>query len=94
MGITKNEDVMDAFRVITEDGNRIFLQELDENNKRDVKIKENTEKGTWDLVTINDVPIITAMFIAYYAVSNKVLTFTYRLKNENKEERKAIKLWF
>jgi len=94
MGITKNNDVMDAFKVVTEDGNRIFLQDVNEYDMRDVKIRENAEKGTWDLIGIDDSPVVTGMHIAYYAVSNKVLSFTYRLSGEKKEERKTIKLWF
>jgi hypothetical protein len=94
MGITKNNDVKDAFRIITEDGNRIFLQDINDYDMRDVKLKESTETGTWNLVGIDDEPIITNMHIAYYAVSNKILSFVYRLLNESKEERKTIKLWF
>lgn len=94
MGITKNNDVMDAFRIITEDGNRIFLQDVNAYDMRDVKIKENPIEGVWDLVGIDDETIIEGMNIAYYSVSNKVLSFTFRLKGEAKEERKIIKLWF
>lgn len=94
MGIIKNNDVKDAFRIITEDGNRIFLQDINDYDMRDVKIKECPQTGTWNLVGIDDEPLIIGMNIAYYAVSNKILSFSFRLQDESKQERKTIKLWF
>jgi hypothetical protein len=61
---------------------------------RDVKLREGAESDTWDLISIDDTVLIANMSIAYYAVSNKVLSFTYRLNGETKQERKTMKLWF
>jgi len=94
MSITKHMDVMDAFRTIIEDGNRIFLQDINEYDMRDVKIRENMENKSWDLIGIDDEPIILEMYISYFAVSDKALSIIFRLRGEKKEERKTLKLWF
>jgi hypothetical protein len=89
MGVTKNKDVKEAFLILTQDGNQIFLLENEE-----VKIKYDCEADSWSLRDLEDGVIKEGMKIAYYAVSNKYLSFSYRFQDDDKKERKEIKLEF
>lgn len=94
MGIVKNFDVKEAFLILTEDGNRIFRMEKPDGDFIDVNVIYNSETNSWDLQDVDTKMIVHNIIIAYYAVSDKVLSICYRLPKQNKEERQTVRLWF
>lgn len=94
MGIVKNFDVKEAFFILTEDGNHIFQMEKPNKEKIDITVTYNAETDTWNLTDLENMMIIPAIIIAYYAVSDKTLSICYRLPGQTKEDRQTVNLHF
>lgn len=89
MGIINNFDVKESFLILTKDGNQIFKLDEDE-----VIVKYQPEHESWRVQNLNGDIIEDDIKIAYYATSNKILSFKYRRRGESKEQRKEMRLYF